>query len=258
MSEFDLKFEIDIDALASQIKDLKEEFKAELTKGIGGVAAMTHAKLLELAGNEMHSLAQKYKDAVSFQQLDDTLWIVSLDASALWIEEGRKSGFQEELLHGKSSKVSKDGTRYAVIPFEHSKIPSQQTSSAKQLTDQIKSELKKRNISYKKIEYGADGSPRLGLVHKFDIESARPARISGITKASHPALSGVSIYQRKAPGGKIRRDIMTFRVISEKSKADGKWMHPGMVGYKLMDKSLDWAFDLWEREILPDIMKKFN
>jgi hypothetical protein len=188
-------------------------------------------------------------------------WDITVKEGESFVCQGmliHNSGFQEELLHGKSSKVSKDGTRYAVIPFEHSKAPSQQTSSAKQLTDQIKSELKKRNISYKKIEYGADGSPRLGLIHKFDIESARPSRISGITKASHPALSGVSIYQRKMPGGKIKRDIMTFRVISEKSKAEGKWVHPGMVGYKLMDKSLDWAFDLWEREILPDIIKKFN
>ena len=251
----DLKFEFDINAVTSSFGQIKKAVDKDLKKAVGSLAAMTHAKTVELANAELKSLSKMYKDGLSFQQLEDNLWVVSLDEKLLWIEEGRKGGFMEELLNGKSSKTNAQGEKYAVIPFEHSKDPSQQSSKAKELTNQIRSELKKRDIPYRgKLEYNNDGSPKMGLLHKFNIESAR-------LKEHHKdePLKGVAVYQRmNEKTGKVQRDVMTFRVISEKHREEGKWIHPGRVGDKLMDKAFTWAMNEWEQKILPEVLGKYG
>lgn len=258
----DLKFEINIDEISSQFGELKQKIAKDLKTGVEALASMTHAKTMELATTEINSVSKIYKDALDFQQIEEGIWVVSLDAKALWIEEGRKTGFMEELLNTQSPessgkiKTSKEGHKYRVIPFEHSKNPSEQTARAKELTNQIKTALKEKGIPYKKIETDSEGSPRIGLLHKFDISSAR-------LKDSHKnePLSGVAIYQKKdAKTGKIKRDIMTFRVISEKHRDEGKWVYPENAKYakgvKLMDKAFAWALNEWETKILPEILKK--
>ena len=251
----DLKFDIDIDELAGSFGQIKKEVSQDLKKAVGSLAAMTHAKTIELANKELKSLSKTYKDNISFQQLEENLWVVSLDEKVLWIEEGRKGGFMEELLNGKSGKVNAKGERYAVIPFEHSKNPTEQSDKARELTNQIKAELKDRKIPYRnKIEHHADGSPKLGLLHKFNIESAR-------LKDTHKdePLKGVAIYQKmNEKTGKVQRDVMTFRVITEKHREEGKWIHPGRQGSKLMDKAFEWAMTEWEQKILPDILGKYE
>lgn len=143
-------------------------------------------------------------------------------------------------------------SRYKVIPFDHGKSPSMNTPKAQEIVDQIKRELRAVNVPFKKIEYNADGSPRLGKLHTFNFPSERPSRA-----ASHPALSGLSIYQRKLQSGKVKRDIMTFRVVSSKH-AGSKWMHPGLEAQNLMDEAFEWAMKTWDNEILPAIMEKFR
>lgn len=162
------------------------------------------------------------------------------------------SGFMDELLNGKSAKTGKDGKKYAVIPFEHSKNPSEQSSKARELTNQIKSELKRQGVNYRKPEYNPDGSPKLGLIKRFNVDSAKLKP----TDKNSP-LQGVAIYQRME-GSKVKRDVMTFRVISEKHREEGKWVHPGRPGDKLMDKAFDWAMTTWENEILPDILGSYD
>jgi len=251
----DLKFEFDINAITQSFGQIKKEVDKDLKKSVGSLADMTHAKTVELANRELKSLAKPYKDGLTFQQLEENLWVVSLDEKLLWNEEGSKGGFMEELLNGKSSKTNAKGERYAVIPFEHSKNPSEQSSKAQELTTQIRTELKKRDIPYRgKIEHHADGSPKLGLLHKFDIDSAR-------LKENHKdgPLKGVAIYQKmNEKTGKVQRDVMTFRVITEKSREEGKWIHPGRVGDKLMDKAFTWAMNEWEQKILPEVLAKYG
>lgn len=248
----DLKFEIDVNSIASEFGEIKREVSADLKKSVSALASMTHAKTLELA-NEIGSLSKTYKDNISFQQLEENIWVVSLDEKALWIEEGRKSGFMEELLNGKSSKTNAQGERYAVIPFEHSKNPTEQSSKAKELSNAIKAELKEQGINYRKPEYNADGSPKLGLIKRFNVESAK-------IKESHKdePLKGVAIYQRMDKGGKVRRDVMTFRIITERHRSEGKWVHPGMEGKKLMDKAFEWAMNEWDSKILPEVLGKYG
>lgn len=248
-----LKFSINAEEMASLFGDLKKEVEAALTDGVQRLASMTHAKTLEHAQSELTSTRKKYTDALSFEEIEKGVWVVSLDESALFIEEGRKSGSMVDDLLRNNAKVSKDGNRYKAIPFEHSKPPSQQTPKAKEITDQIKRELRSVGVPFKKIEYNPDGSPRIGKLHKFDFPSNKPSAM-----ASHPALSGLTIYQHKTSGGNIRRDIMTFRMVSDKSKAEGKWHHPGLEARKFMDKAFASALQEWESEILPEILNRFK
>lgn len=249
----DLKFELDIDKLSETFGNLKEKIKDDLKSGVEGLATMTHAKTLELSRDELGSLSQMYSENVEFSNPEDNLWVVTLKSTAMWIEEGRKSGFMEELLNGKSAKTTKDGKKYAVIPFKHNQNPTRQSAKAKELAGQIKQALRQRGINWKKIEYGADGSPRVGRLHSFNLDTAR-------AKPQHkaPLTHGISVYQTKTGDGSVRRDVMTFRIIHEDHKNEGLWKHPGREGSNILDKAFDWAMNEWETSMLPDILKEYD
>jgi hypothetical protein len=249
----DLFFNIDVKDLTKSLKEERKKAESQIINGVRSLASMTHAKLQEEARDSLGSLSKKYQNAIEFINPEENLWIVNLKEEAMFIEEGRKSGFMSELLSGRSSKVNKKGERYAIIPFEHSKSPSEQSQKARKLSEEIKTFLKGQKVSWKKIEYNSDGSPRIGLLHRFNVESARPTPHS-----KDPALKGVAIYQNKKSDGSVRRDVMTFRIITEKHREQGKWFHPGMEGKKLMDKVFDWAIYEWEQTVLPSILKDYE
>lgn len=250
-----LRFHVDVERLASQFDKLKDEVKNDLTKGVENLANMTHAKTLELATEELTSLSKMYKDNVEFANPAPNFWVVTLREPAMWIEEGRKAGFMEELLTGKSSRMGKNG-RYAIIPFQHNKNPTEQSAKAYDLAKEIQYELKKKGVNWKKLETDSEGSPRIGKLHTFQFDNMNAIA----QKATHknPLTKGVSVYQSKMKDGSVRRDIMTFRVISEKNRNDGAWVHPGRKGNKIMDKAFEWAMFTWEKDILPAIFEKYS
>jgi hypothetical protein len=249
----DLKLDINIDGLVNEFKDLKNTIAKDLQKEAESLAVMTHAKLHELASERLKSLSKNYRDNIEFSNPEPNLWIVTLKEPAMWIEENRKQGSMVDDLLRDGAKVSASGSKYKVIPFLHSKPPSEQTPKAQALAQQIKTELKKQGVSWKKIEYNADGSPRTGLIKTFNVDSARPS-----PKAKTDALKNVAIYQTKQANGNIRRDVLTFRTVSEKDKELGKWVHPGREGNFLMDEVFEWVQKTWENDILPAVMNKYK
>jgi hypothetical protein len=249
-----LIFDIDPEEIAQIVSKATKEVEQDIKKSAENLAAMTHAKAHELARDELKSLAQQYSDNLEFSNPEENLWVITLKDPAAWIEDGRKSGFMEELLNGKSSKTNKKGEKYAVIPFEHSKQPSQQSTKAQALSNEIKQVMKEKNISWKNLELGPNGSPRVGRLHSFNVETAKAS-----DKHKFPLTHGVSVYQTKDKNtGKVRRDVMTFRIITEKHKEEGKWIHPGREGAKILDKAFEWAMKEWETNILPAIFEKHN
>lgn len=250
----DFKIEVDAKKIASEFNEVAKEVEKDITKAVGALAASTHARALELATDKLKSTASMYKEALDFNKVGKNIWVVSLDMKkAGWLEDGRKSGFMEELLRGKSSKVSAKGKRYAVVPFKHNKNPTEQTPKAQNLANQIKTFLKQEKVPYKKLEFNSDGSPKLGLIHKFDLDSAKPS-----AKAKDPALKGVAIYQRMNEKGKVVKDIMTFRVITEDHKGEGRWYHPGSKGVFIIDECYNWALREFDSVILPSILDKYK
>lgn len=254
----DFKIEVDAKTIASAFGELKNKVESAIKTAVGALASSTHAKAIELATEKLTVTRDAFVDALSFEQISEDMWVVSLDMKkAGWIEDGRKNGFMEELLRGKSAKTSKEGKRYAVIPFEHSKPPSKQTPSSQRFTQEIKKFLKQKEINYKKIEYNPDGSPKLGLLHSFKEGIGKELYPS--YKAKHDVFKGLSIYQTKdKKTGKIKRDIMTFRVITEDHRSEGLWNHPGRVGAFIIDRSYEWALKELETVVMPQILESFD
>jgi hypothetical protein len=159
----------------------------------------------------------------------------------------------------------------------------------------LRQELRKKNISYKSVERHPDGSPKTGLLHKFNISDSpiRPAgtegkpgfgkgavgevmqgpNAQGGSGGGTPLLHGVRIYQtavfkKDAQGNSVPdfdkkgrqkavRGIVTFRVVSSKH-AGLKWNHPGIEGTHFFDEAETWCARTWEHNILPDILKRFS
>ena len=141
-------------------------------------------------------------------------------------------------------------SRYKSIPFGHDKSESQVPSALRSLEQTLKTELKKRKIPFKKIEKNADGSPKLGKLHELNIDSDQKGP-TGI-----PYLQGVNIYQSQSEEtGEVSRSIMTFRTVSDKHKALGRWFHPGLDPKHFFEMAFAWSQQVWENEILPEILK---
>lgn len=248
-----LKININVADLAKQFKELAVEVEQDLRKGVQNLAAITHAKVAEMANSELKTSRKQFIDALGFEEVADGIWVVSIDEKGVWIEEGIEAGhdMKPDLLKG-ATKTTKDGNKYRSIPFDHTTGPSNMTATSQHIVNLLKSELKKAKIPFKKIEKNPDGSPRIGKLHSKSFDSPIPG------KGNTPALSGVSIYQTKTKSGSIRRDVLTFRTVSSGPASAGKWIHPGTQPRKFLERAEEWAIKTWESDILPDILSKYD
>lgn len=253
MPDFTIK--VNIQGFEDQVKAKQKEINQRTKQAAQSLALAAHARILDQAGDKLKSLQGKYKDAVDFQQVDDNLWVVSLAESAMWLEKGHgKYTMYDALKKSSKAKTSSDGHKYLVIPFEHSKRPSEQSDTARAVTTEVRSFLKKQKVPYKKIEYNPDGSPKLGLLHKFDIQSATPKN----PKHKSGILQGVAIYQKEGKDGKVQRDVMTFRVVSERSENDGRWTYKARPGVNIFEETYQWCMRTWSQEILPALIESLQ
>lgn len=246
-----IKIHIDVAEIASQFKELALEVEQDLTKGVARLAAITHAKILEDSQQELHSSRKKYADALNkVEEISSGVFVIALDPSAMWIEEGipENHDMKPDLL--KNPKVYPNGKKYKIIPFEHSKAPSEMTGYAKDVANRMKIQMEKRGTKFHKLEFNKNGSPRIGRLHEFDFKSEIPG------KGNTPIMKGVNVFQSMR-GGKVRRDIMTFRTVTDGPESAGKFIHPGMTPKRYFDKASEWAVQIWEAEMLPEILKKW-
>lgn len=248
---------------------LKGRLDTALKNAAQQLAMQSHAHLLEQVQQKLHSTREKYVDAVSFTQVNDTTWVISLDRSAMWIEEGMpEHEVLDNLLKSPKAKMAKDGSRYLVVPFQHNKGPTSQTKAAQDLTATVKQELKKRQIPYSKIERDQHGKAKLGLLHSFDI-TKEPVKTHEGAGQGHgkigdvrqgttgiPFLQSVRVYQRQMKNGNVSRGVLTFRVASSKHKGSGKWVHPGIQARKFFDETAEWALTCWT-QMHEEILKEF-
>lgn len=246
----DFSFKVNVDTLARQLDQDVETLNQKLHEAVAGLAAQTHAKVVELAQQNLHSTREQYLDNLDFYPLAHNVWVVVLNEPAMWIESGMEPRSMVDDLLRTGAKVSKDGSRYKSIPFGHAQPETQTPVALRSMEETLKSELRKRKIPVTKIEKNPDGSPKLGLLHKFDVNSERKGP-TGI-----PLLHGVRVYQRRQkPEGPVSRSIMTFRTVSSKHKAQGRWFHPGLDARNFLDRAFTWAEQTWQNEILPILAK---
>lgn len=288
-----IKFTIDSKSILDACKESQEEAKKQLIKSVGDLAKATQGHILELSKAELSPSLQlifrgkENEHNIRMDTLSPGNYVITLSGSAYWIEEGIPPNTDMKtdrwLFSSKKTKTSKDGFRYLVIPFEHSKAPSTQTGYEKNLTDRIKFELKAQNkvrkrqglpsIPWGGIETDKDGKPKEGLIHEFDFKGGK-AKSSW---TSDP-LSKLRVYQAiekdaqgrakltKSGKAKVSRSFMTFRTASENPNPNpktgvapkDKFIHPGFTAKKFMDKSAEWAEQEFYNRILPDIFSKFG
>jgi hypothetical protein len=272
------KINVDVSAVSQLANKAVDQLLPAIQTGIQTLSTQTHLHIAENVNNSLHSSRQKYIDALKWQQVDNNTYLIVLEREAWWIEDGIKPGTEmiDFLLrqanpNSKPPKTAKDGSRYRVIPFQHNKGPTSQTKTQNELKETIRTEMGKRGIPYGKLEMNADGTPKLGKLHSFDIKDKPLKTQNGVGQGwgeigkpkvgatGIPFLQGVNVYQTKVKdkSGKesVQKQIMTFRIVSSKHKGTGRWVHPGFEPKKFLQEGYEWALKEWNDKILPQILE---
>lgn len=262
--------------------DIENIVQQEVAAANLKLGATAHAHAVELATNELHSRRETYLKALTFFEADGVA-VLQLDASALWIEEGIKGPWNmlDALLSSPKAKISKDGKRYLVIPFDHSPGHGATNTTPAQLdlVNTVRSEMKRRRIPWAKVERDDNGRPLLGRLHKFSVNDAPlkthhgPGQgrgaigdvrqgpgprqlVGGAPGGGTPFLAGVGVYQKLGPGGSVQRSVMTFRVASEDHIGQERWDHPGLEPKRFLERTEKWALEQADNLIVPDLMER--
>ena len=281
MAKDPLRITIDIDELAKQCNGMKEEIKKDFESNVQGLSRIIHANLGDLVEQNLHSTRNLYKkNILPVEDLGSNVFIISIvmtpegdDArtGVGFIEEGMPvTDMKEKLLTGKKAqsrtvKATKNKPErtqtYSIVPYLHSKDPQDMpvsSTTARKIVSEIRAKMKKEGIPWRTtIEKNADGSPRVGKVdehlklHSFNWGGSIPG------KGNTPAMSGLSIYQTLTKTGNVRRDIMTFRTVTNETAKD-KWIHPGIEAKHFLEEAQKHGMDVWERDILPKIFARWE
>lgn len=254
------KLDIDFGDLGRMTADFQKTIEDAAKEALKNLALQTHAHIIELTEQKLKTRRKPYQQALKPAELEqDGSWVIALQKSAMWIEEGLPSNFDmlDGLLKSPKAKYTKDGSgaKYIVVPFDQGKLPQQQTPEQQGLNKLVRKELKDRKIPYAKLERDDSGRPKLGLLHKVWTGKGgdQPPAGSPVGKVSGiPYLKGIAIYQKELKDKKgntfVKRDVMTFRVASSKHKGE-RWIHPGLEASHFFEEAEQWAQKQWDDKI---------
>lgn len=266
---------LDVSPLEQFVDNFSAAVRKSLQKTVAGLAAATHAHIIEEANKQLHSTRDLFIENIQRFKDEDGTWIIVLDSSVTWIDDGLKS--QDMLpyfLKSSKAKTAKDGHKYMVIPFELNKQKSKSTASQRDLLSAIKSELSSIGVNLNKTETDSSGVPKLGLVRSLDI-ATKPIKSSqgpgqgqraigdvrqGATGT--PFLKGVRVYQHMAKdkrgNDKVQKSVVTFRTASENRKSPNSWHTPGVEGKHLFENASNWALREFDNKILPTLIAEIK
>lgn len=242
--------------LGKDIDNLTQDITNQAKQQVQALAAQAHSMIVSKAQAKLKSTRSIYIDALNLEKIDSSpdneIWAVTLDKSAKWIEDGQPwHNMIDYLVNGPKHKVGKDGKKYAIIPFKHNKPSSQMSLAQNKIANYVKGELKKRGLD-KTIT--KDGKPVIGRAATLDLTGPKAP-----TSMNKPLLAGLTIYQReqKTKSGKIniKRDVMTFRVVSENQKGSGMWDKPSKPAMNFFEDTARELDGIWEK-IITQIVEK--
>ena len=256
-----------------------EAIKQLAQRAARDVAAATHAHIIERASAKLHSRLKTYLSGLSFSQEDEDTWVVILDKSVRWIDDGMEPHSMVEDLLSERGKgkgkvhTSKDGNKWRVIPFSHGpgKGAATTTPAQQSLISTIKKEMSQRQIPWGKVEKDEQGQAKLGMLHSFDISHGPLKTQNGPGQGwgavgqpkqgptGIPFLHGVRVYQHKVEnktgGEAVKRSVMTFRVVSSKHIGSQRWFHPGLAPEHFFEEAAEWAQKEWSEKALPELLQ---
>lgn len=254
----DFKVTVDVSPLSDFLDHLVKNIEKDFNKSLGALAQGAYGHIKEKAQEGLHSFRKQYLESLSPPELvDGHIWVITLDDKAEWLEAGRTEPYDMKPGLLKNGKVSKDGTRYRIVPMNQAKAPTEMSPNTagyeQNMVNRVKAELKKQGIPYKKLEIDPHtGSPRLGKLHELDINSSVPG------KGNTPQLHGLNIYQTKQKDGSVKRTLTTFRTVTDKESQKDKWIHPAVTAKDLFGEARKWAEQEFESKILPELMEKYK
>lgn len=263
---------IDTSAIAD-LANIDDAMKDVANEAARSLAKMIHAKAVDLAGQKLRSRRGMFIDGLKVFEGGEDVWVVSLDAKVRWIDDGQpRHSMLDALLASPKAKRAKDGSRYIVVPFDHSPGQGATTTTTAQqdLISTIKGAMRKEGIPFGKIETNNAGAAKIGKLHSFTIGD-KPIKTKNGPGQGHgaigdvrqgatgiPFLQGVNVYQQKDAKAKsgAKKVIMTFRIASSKHESQQRWINPGNEAMNIMDDAAKWALDTWDNEIAPGIVSQ--
>jgi hypothetical protein len=215
---------------------------------LGHADVVSHAQS-KLSASMVDRFLGENGENVKWSRVGPRMWVVSIDESVAWMEEGRQEAvFMSWLLdHNSKAKTNKKGQKYASIPMKKAQWTGPGKAAANRsrpdLRALIENEMKRNKISLTKLSVDDAGKPRIGVVGKLEPampgpqsqfptlysmpRSAAMAQLTGLPEHGGIALTqGTLIVQREVKRGKttrIAREAITFRTITEAHKAEGRW-----------------------------------
>lgn len=261
------------------LKELEKEVTDAAKQATADLSAMLHAKAVELAGERLNTRRQAFIDHLDVSREGD-VWILSLDESMNWIEDGLPEHSNlENLLASKKAKTAKDGSKFIVVPFKQgpNKGPTNTTPSNLELVSAVKAHMKQAKIPWSKIERDDNGRPKIGRLHSFDVKSPNKTHEGpgqgwgpvgenrqGPNKdyqkgqsGGRDLLSGVGVYQHEV-GGKVQRSVMTFRTASSKQLGTGMWWMSKIPPTNIFEDVYKWGLEEVSNTIIPQILERLG
>ena len=266
-----------------RMRSMPDVAKRIIDTEIERLARMMHAKVAEMATTRLASRRNFFLEQVSF--IEDGVspsgfkkYKIVLSEDALWIEKGipANTSMVDWLLNRKPGstgaiKFAKDGTRYRVIPFKHNKLPQNTPNSQMEIRNTVQNEFRRLGLpGFGRLEMGAGGSPIIGKVRRLHIldkplkTAEGPGQGRGPIGAVRqgptgiPFLQGLTVYQRPGADGSVKKDIMTFRIVSEKHKAQGRWVHPGLAPTNIFKDTAEWGENTLKNDIMPAVIAQLK
>lgn len=297
-------FIINIDEIADKISLASNVIESRVKTAVEALSVSVHAFIINRASSELsgfkkdfflgtgeHAKKETQKSTphpgvdqsarhVRWVKVADSLWVVELDEKVAWIEQGRSPvsmATEDWLLKpgSKGLKTAKDGSKYKAIPFTHTRGGKDLNTDKPALASIINKAFKAQKIPLKKIEKDSSGNPKLGVIHKLQINipegghASMPGIFSRPRSPEEAAATGLKahggihylkdavVIQRKNPKGKVVKEAVTFRIVSSKHQAENRWMYPAVKPFGAIPAAYQYAQEEWA-QILPKLLEEIN
>jgi hypothetical protein len=272
----DFRFQVNVQSVAAQLNATADQIRGMVNDAVQKLSIAAHAFIVkkaqdELKGYKLETFMGENGRNVRWSKVTNGIWVVEIDPSVRWIEEGRPAtsmATESWLLKPGKVKRAKDGSVYRSIPMPQlqgaGKTPGFHPMSPA-IEAIAKAALKENKINLTKIERNPDGSPRFGILHTIkDMDKYDPGRqLEGFhSKPITPEesaktglhvregiffLQGLAVVQRpnaKAKHG-VTKEAITFRTVSSKHNGTSHWMQPPVPALASLQAAYEHAQQQW-------------